>query len=329
MKMERADIIRLIADYPWFLDDRYMLSGMEGEQGMGRGVSIGREGFERQIDLLFQDSRDGRPVIVQVKAGRLTSADVSAMLEFKALLASLADDTRRAWHKEFGRNYYIPQMILVAQEASEDVKMGAALSGIRVSLLTGQEDLDINFSSMAELEKHMQAWDSFVNSGNRTIHEREAWVEHIFALVKDFIEDSGDEELETCGILSTTSLKNSYVRGRIFPFINIPIKYQGKELMGLYEYFDDSLAFSASHIYCDILIQAIYYSGNRESRHLDIMEKIALELLKKKGYDIVQFAGGMATFKVDRSILESPVRFKEFLHKTVEDARTLQEEMNA
>lgn len=328
MKIEYSELRDLMASYPWLLDDRLLISGLEGEEGPGRGICIGRDGFSKKIELLFQDTRDGRPVIVKVMPGRAQSLDISGMLDYKALLASLDDEQRRLWRREFGRNYYLPQLVLICDEVGEEVQMSAALAGIKVRKTGGIKDLEMKFSSIAEIEDNLRAWDHFIGSGNRTILERENWVEEIFSQIKEFVEEFGDEELETCSVLSTTSLKNSYVRGRIYPFINVPVKYQGKEIIGLYEYCSD-LPFSAEHIYCDILVHAIYYSGNRESRNLDIMEKIALELLKKKGYDIVQFAGGMAAFKVPRGILESPGQFRQFLRQTIDDAISLQEEMSA
>ena len=79
-----------------------------------------------------------------------------------------------------------------------------------------------------------------------SVHQREAWVEHIFEQVKQFIASRGDKDITTCTTPCITTLKNSYVRGQIFPFVNIPIRYREKELLGLYEYFGDQLPLSGS-----------------------------------------------------------------------------------
>ena len=100
-------------------------------------------------------------------------------------------------------------------------------------------------------------------SGEQTIFEREAWVDRIFAEVKKFIASYGDSDISTCGSLCVTTLKNSYVRGRVFPFINIPIRLREKELLGLYEYCDQ-LPLSDQYIYCDFVVHSIYYAENKD-----------------------------------------------------------------
>lgn len=141
-------------------------------------------------------------------------------------------------------------------------------------------------------------------SGALRIYQREAWVEKTFTRVKSFIASYGDKAVSTSTSLCVTSLKNSYVRGQIFPFINIPIRYREKELLGLYEYFGEQLPFSEQHIYCDIVIHSIYYVEKKDPALIKALEEQAQQIFRMKNYDIISFEDGMATMTIERSILD-------------------------
>lgn len=139
-------------------------------------------------------------------------------------------------------------------------------------------------------------------AGGLNIYQQEAWVEGIFVRVKDFVENFGDAHVSTCVSPCFTSLMNSYVRGRVFPFINIPIRYQDQELLGLYEYCEQ-LPPSDQYIYCDIVVQAIYYGDNLALAAIQALEERARQLFQAKHIEVLQFEGGMATLTIERGIL--------------------------
>jgi len=163
-------------------------------------------------------------------------------------------------------------------------------------------------------------------SGEMTIFQREAWVERIFAEVKKLIASYGNPDVSTCGSLCVTSLKNSYVRGRVFPFINIPIRFREKELLGLYEYCEQ-LPLSDQYIYCDFVVHSIYYADNKDSISIKPLEERALQYLRARGYEVVHYEEGMAAITIDRSILDDEEEFIKLLHTLLDEAVSMQAEI--
>jgi hypothetical protein len=161
--------------------------------------------------------------------------------------------------------------------------------------------------------------------GEMTIFQQEAWVEKIFNGVKDFIASYGNPDISTCGSLCVTSLKNSYVRGRVYPFINIPIRFREKELLGLYEYCEQ-LPLSDQYIYCDFVVESIYYAENKEPVYIKALEDRARQLIEGKGYEIVSFEQGMAAITIDRKVLEQETDFIIMLKGLLDEALKMQAE---
>jgi len=162
--------------------------------------------------------------------------------------------------------------------------------------------------------------------GGRSISQREAWVTNIFNQVKGFISSYNHAEISTCSSLSITSLKNSYVRGQVFPFINIPIRYREKELLGLYEYFGEQLPLSDEYIYCDFVVHSIYYHENKAPASSRAIEERTRHILATMGYQVLNFEDGMATITIERKILENEGEFKQLLKKLLEGTLKMQEE---
>lgn len=163
-------------------------------------------------------------------------------------------------------------------------------------------------------------------SEEQTIFQREAWVERIYVQVKKYIASYGDPDISTCGSLCVTSLKNSYVRGRVYPFINIPIRCREKELLGLYEYCDQ-LPLSEQYIYCDFVVHSIYYAENKEPATIKALEARARQVIEEKGYKIVSFEDGMAAITIDRKVLEKEEDFILLLKGLLDEAIKIQAEI--
>jgi hypothetical protein len=162
-------------------------------------------------------------------------------------------------------------------------------------------------------------------AGVMTIYEREAWVKKIFAQVQQFVAEYRDMQIATCSSLCFTSLKNSYVRGRVFPFINIPIRCRDKELLGLYEYCDQ-LPLSDQSIYCDFVVHSIYYAESKEPAAMKVLEDRACKLIEDNGYKIVSFEDGMAAITIDRKVLEYEEEFLALLKGLLDLAIRMQAE---
>ncbi len=157
-----------------------------------------------------------------------------------------------------------------------------------------------------------------------SIDQREAWVADVFSRVKKFIANYDNADINTCNTLCATSLKNSYVRGQLFPFINIPIRYREKELLGLYEYFGDVLPLTDEHIYCDFVVQAIYYHEKKSPADIETIEERTRQILTARGYDIIDFTDGMATITIKRGILDNEGEFLALLKDLLDEAVKIQ-----
>ncbi len=162
--------------------------------------------------------------------------------------------------------------------------------------------------------------------GGSGIRHREAWVTGIFNLVKNFLSSYGNADLKTCNSPPATTLMNSYVRGQVFPFINIPVRYRDKELLGLYEYYGDQLPLNAESIYCDFVVQAIYYHEQKSPEFIKAMEERTRQILSAQGYQILTFEDGMATISLDRNALNNSADFLNLLKNLIDTAMKIQAE---
>jgi hypothetical protein len=162
--------------------------------------------------------------------------------------------------------------------------------------------------------------------GGLDIYHRGLWVDKIFGQVKSVIATYGDTNVSTCSSLCVTTLKNSYVRGQVFPFVNIPIRYGEKELLGLYEYFGEVLPLSAENIYCDIVIHSIYYSEDQAIKDKHALEAKARQLFTDRKLEILNFEDGMATFTIPRQVLDGE-GFAAMLHDLIDVAVKMQSDI--
>ncbi|HEX3011795.1 MAG TPA: hypothetical protein VHQ70_07105 [Syntrophomonadaceae bacterium] len=325
--LNEEKIADLLYQFPWLLDSRYIISELNGNQGKGRRVKIGRDELNREIELLFKDTRDNRPVIVEINDSVLTGEHIARMLEYRSLVNSMDENLKLQWQTEFGHNYFAPKLLLIGTGAGEEVTISANLAGIDIRLIKGRKSLAINLDAVEQISDKLAKWTHFINSGNRTLMDRQKWVHDIFHKIKSFIDNYEGDELTTVNSLCTTNLKNSYVRSQVFPFINIPIRYQDKELLGFYEYYSDELCFDENYIYCDFVIEHSYYIANKEEAMVNDLVVRAQQVLKEMGYDVIVFDSGMATIKIDREILEKDDEFFRLLDKLVKDALRLQKQI--
>jgi len=238
---------------------------------------------------------------------------------------SLEDDVKLEWQEEFEQNYYCPKLILIGTSASDEVKISANLAGVEIRTLSGLEKLTVDFGEVYEIGQKIQSWNDFLKSGNRVLHERSTWVDKIFNMLKEVVDSFGNDEITMPKKLYETSKKDAWIVNEKNPFINIPIWYKDISICGIYEYFDDKLAFSETKVYVDFNIDAI---GREENKELILqIEELVKKLLLDKGYEVICFEHGCATITLERELLENNNSFKEKYIQVISDAMYLHNEI--
>ena len=328
MKLIERDIEDIIYKAPWLLDERFVIADISGSCGKGRQINIGRNGVKRFIDLLFKDIRDSRPVIVELKKEVLARENIAQILEYRALIVSMDEKNKMEWQNEFGINYFSPKMMLIGLEVPEEVRISANLAGIDIKQLSGLDKLEVDFSQIGEITSKIEQWSTFLKSGNRHIDDRGEWVESVFDLVVNIIDDYPDD-VSTCNAVCRTSSKNSYITEEVFPFINIPILYNDNHLLGLYEYYDDKVKFSNEHIYCDFVMNCV--DRLKANNELEGIKNKVKDHLRSKGYNLVEFDGDTDYYPVvtiKRNILDDNKVLSKFLNSALDDAIIIKKEFD-
>jgi len=300
MKITEKKIETIIYESPWLLDERFVIPNISGSRGEnGRQINIGKEN-SRFIDLLFKDTRDNRPVIIELKKGKIIRENIAQTLEYRALITSLNEESKDKWLTEFGQNYYAPKMILIGSEADEDTILSANLAGIEIRTFKTEYDSEIGFDSFKELKTKLVEWNNFRKSGNRTLIERDDWIEKIYEDITTILNEEFGE--------TVTINKPFYITGKrcyisqIFPFLNIPIFYEEEEIIGIYEYLDEELPFDDKYIYCDY--QFLYQNEESEEVNNEILS-LAKKRMKKAGLELINYADyETPVIKIPRNILE-------------------------
>ncbi|MGL5255746.1 MAG: hypothetical protein ACRC76_01820 [Proteocatella sp.] len=331
MNLLEKDIEDIIYSSPWMLDERYIIPKIKGSRNeFGRQINIGRECLNRYIDLLFKDTRDERPVIVELKKNKLKRADIGQILEYKALLVSMEESNKNEWQSEFGKNYYYPKLILIGTEASEEVKITANLSGVEIRTLVGVEELEVNFKSIYDINEKLSNWNKFLNTGNRTLEDRDNWIIEIHEWIKNIISEYHSEEITTINNIYRTKKSHGWITETVYPFINIPIYYkQDKiELGGIYEYFDENMPFSDEHIYFDFVIRSIFDEEYEDENKLEKLKNETKNLFLDFEYELLDFEDGIAVVKIQRNLLNDYDALRKSLTKLIDDAIYINNELD-
>lgn len=322
MKLLEKNIEDLIYKFPWILDERFVIPKIKGLEGPGRQVIVGENGYRREIDLLFKDTRDNRPVIVELKKTKLDNKHIAQILEYRSLIVSMNADGNGQWIDEFDKNYHSPKMILVGTDASEETEVCANLAGIEIRRIRGMKVLDLK--NLDSLTKKVKAWDDFRNSGKRDLLDRDDWIRDLFDKLKLYIDEFKFKDVSTCNKLCETTDKTAYTGGKIFPFINFPIVYRDDHILGLYEYDNKHTPFSDDHFYCDFWV-CDRILEKVEKFNPDIVSAIESEMkefFKKNKYEIKIYDEDdywVPFIKIDRAVLEDDEEFKYEIEKLIGD----------
>ncbi|SHK32716.1 PDDEXK family nuclease [Tepidibacter formicigenes] len=327
MNLLEEDIEEIIYNSPWLLDERYIIPKIKGTGNQyGRQVNVGKNGSNRYIDLLFKDTRDNRPVIIELKKDIISRESIAQILEYRALVVSLDENKNIDWKDEFGQNYYCPKLILIGANASEEVKISANLAGIEIRELVGIDNLEVSFDNIGNLKDKLEEWNDFLNTGNRTLEDRPDWIEEIHSWTKEVIHEYDDKSLTITKLCKTTG-SNSWATNMVNPFINISIENEEYYIGGFYEYYDEELRFSSEHIYFDFWIQK-FNNLNNDAQKLNGVNRKLLSIFKEAGYDIFKYDEGTATIKISRKYLQKKEKFKKILVRLINDSISINEEIN-
>ena len=314
LSLTENQIEEIIYSSPWLVDERFLIPNIIGSRGeKGRQINIGRD-KSRFIDLLFKDTRDKRPVIIELKRGKILRENIGQILEYRALLLSLDDDQKEKWFSEFEENFYVPKLILIGSEADQETIISANISGIELRLFGNTELSDLGFDSFKLLNIKIEEWKSFRSSGNRSLIEREGWIAEIIEIVEEAIQTM-EFELNTISRSPRLSGSKKFYVDYSFPFLNIPIVFEEVEIIGIYEYYDEYTPFSEDYVYIDIPF--IYeYDLDDGSSQMAFKRVREFKMLGIEVFENVEYS--IPSLKMERKILENKSEFVFLLQKLID-----------
>lgn len=318
MKLTEKHIESLIYNSPWLLDERYSIPKIKGSAGWGRQIDLGK-GNNRFIDLLFKDNRDNRPVIVELKRGKVVRENIAQILEYRGLLLSLDEEHKDEWESEFESNFYIPKLLLIGASADEETIISANLSGIDLRFFENSKSNNIEFRNFKQLQVKIKEWNEFRQSGNRTLIERDDWLQEIIDLVSEFVNEFAKTKKTVLSTIQTIpklnkSITKSYIDYN-FPFLNIPVLYEGEQILGIYEFYDEHSPFSAEHFYIDIPFIWEYEIENELSQKAFGMAR-SFKSDNVVIYDKNEYC--IPVFLVDRTVLTDQELFQKTLNRLLD-----------
>lgn len=318
MQLLEHEIEEIIYNSPWLLDENYVIAEIPGSRGQdGRQVHP-NNGERKSIDLLLKDTRDKRPVVVELKKGALTRESIGQILEYKSLLLGLEEEERELWIDQFGKNYYCPKLILIGTEIEESIKIAANLAGIDIKLFTVDfSEIGLTtFKSIIDLQKE---WNRFRNSGKRAVHEREEWINDLLDRINEFL-DKFPEQIKTIKRVPIPRDSKIYTpQGN--PFLNIPFYNDDEDcIAGIYEFYDSTLPFDDEFIYLEFIFV------NETIKDKALLEQLRQQVINFCTLNDLEYSligpNQMPIPKVAREVLEKPDAFNQllfnFLTKAVE-----------
>lgn len=315
MNLSEKRIEDIIYKYPWLIDSNFIVPKIRGaSKEFGRQVNVGQS-KNRYIDLLLKDTRDNRPVIIELKKGKLVRENVAQILEYKALIVSLPEKDAQRWRDEFGTNYYAPKLILIGTEVDDEVVLSANLVGVQISKISGLENLEINFNSITEIDTKLNEWAEFIKSGNRTLIDRNEWLGNIIDKVNRIIDVADTPDIATINEVPSIPLSKAYWNQN-FPFLNMPIWYKDERLLGFYEYYDKETPYSESWFYCDL---AFLFEMKFSEENEALAEKEVDRILRKKKYNLIQTEDNWPVIKLNRNALDDDKKLEKMINGLIKD----------
>ncbi|NQY68385.1 MAG: hypothetical protein HRT72_11780, partial [Flavobacteriales bacterium] len=268
-----------------------------------------------------RDLSDIRPVVIELKKGKLRREDLAQILEYKALIVSMQDSELTKWKNEFGINYHAPKLMLICSEISDELKLSANLAGVEVKTFKGVEKAVVNFDGIDEIKTKLEEWNDFIKSGNRTLPGRAEWVEQIIDMLHETFDSMSDlHDLETIDEQPSVD-DRFFCVAQSHPFINIPIYYNDVHFMGLIEYDEEAnIPFSSEYFYCEI---SFLYQMDEEL--LDDKSSEVLEIVERNEYSLLESDGYFSVIKIKREILEDKKIFKKHISQLIKTCIEIKE----
>lgn len=146
--VSEKEIEDLIYEYPWILSPSLRPANVKGTRGKGRGIIISG----KELDILFEDTQDNRPTIIEIKRGKLTREHMGQILEYRGLFSMFLEneDIRTI----FGERLAFPKLILVGEGIDEDTRRACMLMNIEVRTFGGKSK-DI-LDNVREIARHLE-----------------------------------------------------------------------------------------------------------------------------------------------------------------------------
>ena len=258
----------------WIINPNYEIPDILGSTGKkGRQINIGND-YPRYIDLLFKDTLDNRPVIVEIKKDWIVRQHIGQILEYKSLIYTLSDSAKESFLKEFENNYLAPKLLLIGYDIDPQFQLMANMAGIETRIF-GEEirklklnptELNNQLKSMRlviENKLGLQSKPQFIKNFNKELN----------AVVKNIHENLRSP---------TQTIQGGYISEPIF--FDQRVQFNDYYICGFYEYsIDDDLWINENHFYVDL-----YYNNSKFTdeaiNYININypeEKYALDELEK------------------------------------------------
>jgi len=323
MALSEEQIEDIIYDSPWILGKQYLKVKIKGSRGQfGRQVNIGLN-KSRYIDLLFKDTSDNRPVVIELKKNRIQRQDITQALEYKALINTLSDSQKSEWEQEFGLNYYSPKVILIGKSINKEEELTANLAGVEVKVFGKTNIKELGFSSFKNMKLKVKEWGDFKKIGN-TLIDRGTWIDGIIDSLNEQLPKI-DENLNN--IKHYKPCKHTYTENYL-PFIDFSISITDKDneevLLGFYEFFDNATPFNSDYVYCDLVFIT------KDEFEIEKIEKRIKSKFQNQNIQFYLFDVDIVVLKINRDCfnIENKKNFDKVFNNLIKKSIELFNELN-
>ncbi len=310
--MTEKELENIIHKSPWLLNDRFVVSNIVGSNGKkGRQINIGNNNG-RFIDLLFKDISDNRPVLIELKKGKLNRDSLSQIVEYRSLVLSLNDELKNQWKNEFGDHYHAPKLMLIGDGIDKDTLLSASLLGIEIKTFNvGSKGL--NNDALKKVEIKYKELIKFRKTGNRTLSDRPEWIQAIIERTNEVV-----NEFDGVTSIDTAHQAPSGSKGyfpQTNPYINLPINYKDYKILGFYEYYEYVQPYDDRFIYCDF--RNVLYNNKLSEELLKNIDK-RINSLGHKRTKIDDYV--VQPILIPRTKLEDETEYRKMLKSLIKTA---------
>ena len=269
-----AEVEDILYENFWIINPNYEIPDILGSTGKnGRQINIGNEN-PRYIDLLFKDTLDNRPVIIEIKKDWIDRKHIGQILEYKSLIYTLSDSAKESFLKEFENNYLAPKLLLIGYDIKPQIQLMANMAGIETRIF-GDEIKKLKLNP-TELKNQLKSL--------RLVIENRLELKSKPEFIKNFSKELNDVVKNIHADLRspTQKIRGGYNDEPIF--FDQKVQFNNYCICGFYEYsMYDDLLINENHFYVDL-----YYDDTKFTdeaiNYININypeEKYALDELEK------------------------------------------------